>query len=87
MWAIWTSKNNISDDRGSNDPVFSIKRIKDDLALLEIPLEHAKIMPGYGWRPPEDDWVKINTDASISTDSNKGGVGGVARSPNAFLAA
>lgn len=87
MWAIWTSRNNITHDRGSIDPVFSIKRIKYDLALLDIPLEHAKIMPGYGWRPPEEDWVKINTDAGTSTDSNKGGAGGVARSPTAFLAA
>jgi hypothetical protein len=45
------------------------------------------MLPGYGWRPPDRDVVKINTDAGISLEDRKGGGGGVARSHNAFLGA
>ncbi|KAE8796914.1 Alanyl-tRNA synthetase [Hordeum vulgare] len=87
MWAIWTSRNSITHDRVSMDPVQSMKRIRETLALLELPLEQTKTLPGYGWRPPEVDWVKINTDASVSVIENKSGIGGLARSPASFVAA
>lgn len=87
MWAIWTSRNSITHDRVSMDPVQSMKRIRETLALLELPLEQIKTLPGYGWRPPEVDWVKINTDASVSVIENKSGIGGLARSPASFVAA
>jgi hypothetical protein len=64
-----------------------MKMTRDMLALLEVPLIQAKVLPGHGWRPPEDDCVKINTDACISFDAFKGGAGGVARFPNGFIGA
>ena len=48
MWAIWTSRNSITHDRVSMDPVQSMKRIRETLALLELPLEQTKTLPGYG---------------------------------------
>ena len=39
MWAIWTSRNNITHDRASMNPAQSLKRIRETLALLELPLE------------------------------------------------
>jgi hypothetical protein len=46
------------------------------------------ILPGHGWRPPEDDAIKINIDACISFEDRKGGAGGIARSSSAtFLGA
>ena len=44
------------------------------------------MLPGFGWRPPEHDWVKINTDASVSLTKNKSGVGGLARTPSFITA-
>jgi hypothetical protein len=64
-----------------------MKMTSETLALLNIPRQHAKILPGYGWRPPDDGWVKINTDAGISMEERKGGAGGIARSPAGFVAA
>jgi hypothetical protein len=72
MWAIWTSENNIVHDKGSLDPVQSMKLTQQMLSLLDVPRQHAAILPGHGWRPPEPHWVKINTDAGISFDARMG---------------
>jgi hypothetical protein len=64
-----------------------MKRTRDALALLDIPRAHAATLPGFGWRPPEEGWIKINTDAGIALDVRKGGAGGVARSPSGFMGA
>ena len=69
------------------NPAQSLKRIREALALLELPLEHTKVLPGYGWRPPEQGWVKVNTDASVSVIEHKSGAGGVARTSSTFIAA
>jgi hypothetical protein len=87
MWVIWSSRNNVVHDKGSSNPTNSMKMIRDALALLDIPRQHAAILPGHGWRPPDDDWVKINTDAGISLDARMGGAGGIARSPSGFIGA
>ena len=87
MWAIWNSRNNITHDKNGYNPTHSIKMIKDDLAILEVPLEHTRFVPGFGWKPPEYDWVKINTNAGIAGEVHKGGAGGIARSPTKFIAA
>jgi hypothetical protein len=57
------------------------------LALLDILRTHAATLPGFGWRPPEEGWIKINTDVGIALDVRKGGAGGVARSPSGFMGA
>lgn len=87
MWAIWTSRNNVTHDRDSLDPTRSMKMIIETLSLLEIPQHHARILRGHGWRPPEDECIKINTDAGISMEARRCGLGGVVKSPDAFVAA
>ena len=56
-----------------------MKRIREALAVLELPQAHACILPGHGWRPPDAGWIKINTDGSIAMQSRRGGAGGVAQ--------
>jgi hypothetical protein len=85
MWAIWTSRNSITHDIGTTDPVHSLKRIRDDLAILDLPSGHTKIMPGFGWKPPDDGWIKVNTDAGVALDARKCGAGGVARTASGFI--
>ena len=69
------------------NPVQSLKRIRETLSLLELPLEQTKVLPGYGWRPPDQGWTKINTYASVSVLEHRSGAGGVARTSSTFLAA
>lgn len=87
MWAIWHSRNRITHDGESLDPVTTVRRIKEDLAVLEIPRACAAVLPGHGWRPPDPGVIKVNTDAAMCMDSDKCGVGGVARSNTSLLGA
>lgn len=85
MWAIWHSRNRWVHDHEKLDPGNVVRKIREDLALLELPRKQASILPGYGWRPPEDDIVKINCDGAIDILFGKGGAGGVARSASRLL--
>lgn len=85
MWSIWTSQNQWTHDGDKLDPANSVRLTREALALLDIPLQHVNVLPGHGWRPPESDQIKINTDAAIIHDEGKSGAGGVARSSTALL--
>ena len=87
MWAIWMSHNRRTHDQENIDPVSSVRRIREDLALLDIPRQVFIPLPGHGWRPPEEAYIKINTDAAIRFDTASAGLGGVARSSSALLGA
>jgi hypothetical protein len=43
-----------------------MKLTRDALAILELPRQHANTLPGFGWESPDEDGIKINTDAGIS---------------------
>jgi hypothetical protein len=62
-----------------------MKLTREALALLDIPGQHARTLPGYGWRPPDEYFVKINTDAGIVFDTMMGVAGGIARWPTGFM--
>jgi hypothetical protein len=79
MWSIWHLRNRWKHDEEQTDLVFSVKATREALALLEFPWQQV-VMPGHGWRPPEAEFIKINTDGSVNTAEGKGGAGGVARS-------
>ena len=87
MWSIWHSRNLWTHDKEESDPRNSMRIIRETLAILELPREQAAVLPGHGWRPPEQGSVKINTDAAIDSDHHKGGAGGVARSSSGLVGA
>jgi hypothetical protein len=45
------------------------------------------VLPGFGWRPPDVGCIKINTDASVTSEARKSGAGGVVRDLAGFVAA
>jgi hypothetical protein len=49
-----SSRNSWTHDRGSYDPVQSIKMAQEALAVLEVPKRYAAILSGPRWRPPEE---------------------------------
>jgi hypothetical protein len=77
MLAIWTSKNIVVHEKGSLDPIQSMKLTREALALLDVPRQHARTLPGYGWWQPDVDYVKINTDAGIAFNTLMGGARGI----------
>ncbi|KAE8797985.1 Alanyl-tRNA synthetase [Hordeum vulgare] len=87
MWSIWSSRNRWTHDGEKFDPVSSIKLTREALALLDVPKQQAAMLSGHGWRPPELDQVKINTDAAVRFLEEKSGAGGVARSQTALMGA
>ncbi|KAE8775544.1 Alanyl-tRNA synthetase [Hordeum vulgare] len=48
MWAIWTSRNNATHDKRELDPVLSMQKTREALPVLELPRNHARILPGHG---------------------------------------
>ena len=87
MYYIWSSRNRWTHDREAYDPAQAVKWVHEMLALLELPKKKSGVNTAQCWRPPDVGWVKINTDAAISSEFSKGGAGGVARSHVAFLGA
>ncbi|XP_073363418.1 uncharacterized protein [Aegilops tauschii subsp. strangulata] len=85
MWAIWTSRNNITHDKASLDLLVSMKKTREALAILELPRVQARTLPGFGWHPPNEGCIKINTDAGISMEARLANVGGIACSSSAFI--
>ena len=47
MWAIWTSRNNITHEKARMDHVHSLKMIRDALAVIEIQIKHAIVLQGH----------------------------------------
>jgi hypothetical protein len=86
MWSIWHSRNIWKPDDGITDHVFSVKATREALALLEFPRQQ-EVLPGHGWRPPDEGYVKINTYGSINSAEGNGGAGGVARSSSRLIGA
>ena len=66
MWSIWHSHNRWTHDSEGYNPSHAIRHIRESLALLEVPLQQARVLPGHGWRPPEFGEVKINSDSAIT---------------------
>jgi hypothetical protein len=58
---------------------------KEALAVLALPKKHNMTLHGHGWRPLDDDVVKINIDGGLFLKARKGGVGVVARSQSTYL--
>ncbi|KAE8777961.1 Alanyl-tRNA synthetase [Hordeum vulgare] len=85
IWSIWSSRNTWTHDGEKFDPVNSITR--EALDLLDVPKQQAAMLPGHGWRPPEPDQVKINTDAAVRFTEEKSGAGGDARSQTSLMGA
>jgi hypothetical protein len=75
MWSIWHSRNLRKHDEEHLDPIASLKITRETLALLELPRQQI-VLPGHGWKPPDGECVKINTDGSINFAESKGGAGG-----------
>ena len=78
------SRNRLTHDREGWDPAASVRRIREDLAILELPRQLTSTLPGYGWEPPDD---SINTDVVVHLDDGNAGLGGVARSSSGFKGA
>ena len=45
------------------------------------------VLPGFGWRPPDEGAVKITTDGALDLHGGRGGASGIARWSTAFLGA
>ena len=87
MWSIWHSRNSIKHGEEGRDPLSTMRATKEAIALLHLPHKDTHVLPGFGWRPPNEGFVKINTARAINSDSGVAGAGGGARSSTALLAA
>jgi hypothetical protein len=65
MWSIWHSRNKWKHEGEAIDPRFSIKLTRVALALLDFSKKQI-ILPGHGWRPPDEGFVVVNTNGAIN---------------------
>ena len=87
MHTIRSSRSRWTHDEEGYSPAHAIKQAGDDLILLELPKTHHVGRVNQCWRPPDPDWVKMNTDEAIDTQAQVGGAGGMARSHLSFMGA
>ena len=87
MWSIWHSQNRIKHDEEGRDPTAMIRATKEAIALLHLLRKDTLVLPGFGWWPPGDGFLKITTDGALNLADGRGGAGGIARAPTTLLGA
>ena len=88
MHARWTARNRCTHDEDISNPEYVVRKVREDLLLLELPLVQRRVMAGQCWRPPDPGWITINTDGAIDFENRTGGGGGgVVRSHFSFMGA
>jgi hypothetical protein len=63
-YSIWSSRNRITHDKEDSDPIQTLKKIMEELHMLEFQGKIPRSPPGKLWRPPDPGWIKINTDGA-----------------------
>ena len=53
MHSIWSARNRWTHDQDTFNPEHVVSKIKEDLALLEVPSVQRKIAPMQCWHPPD----------------------------------
>ncbi|KAI4980919.1 hypothetical protein ZWY2020_021404 [Hordeum vulgare] len=87
MWSISHSRNRLTHGEEQLDPVNSVRQTREALTLLDIPRHHALVLSGFGWHSRESGFIKINMDAAIKREDDRGGARGIAHSLSSFLGA
>ena len=72
MWNIWHSRNRVKHDGEALDPVTTARRTRKVMAILELPRKEPVVLPGHGWRPPEQGVIKISTDGALNFEEGRG---------------
>ncbi|XBH88494.1 hypothetical protein VPH35_075770 [Triticum aestivum] len=81
MWIIWSSRNRYTHEEVKYQPGRSMVLVKELIQALYIPTEGVD-KRNFGkekWKPPEEGWCKINTDASVNVIGGSSAIGMVAQ--------
>jgi hypothetical protein len=66
MWSIWNSGNKYTDEEVKFQPLKSVELVDEVIRALEIPPEQAQTeRVRQVWKPPDQGWIKLNTDGAI----------------------
>ena len=86
MWAVWHSRNRYTHGEQVYQPSQSMIIIEEIVRALEFPVsvKNQPVCPPR-WMPPDEDWVKINTDGATHSSRVRGGTGFVARDHHGFF--
>jgi len=81
-WSLWSGRNARRHGRKAWEPgaaVHHISNMLEDLAGMQLPIEKKLQKKVERWQGPEQDWVKVNTDAASTVDVGSGSSGAVIR--------
>lgn len=81
-WALWTGRNARRHGRKVWEPGATARYITsllEDLISLKMPSPVGKPARDTKWHPPEEGWVKLNTDAAFNINLFTGSAGVVMR--------
>ncbi|KAM3351906.1 hypothetical protein ACQJBY_023652 [Aegilops geniculata] len=81
MWIIWSSRNKYTHEEVKYQPGRSMVLVKELIQALYIPAEAVdkRSLGKERWKPPEEGWCKINTDASVNVNGGSSAIGMVTR--------
>jgi hypothetical protein len=87
VWSLWTGRNARRHGRirwSPGAPVRHVAAMVEDLMCLEVQADKPTRVPGR-WTRPQEQWVKVNTDASFMPSSSSGAGGAVIRDADGRL--
>ncbi|XBI99595.1 hypothetical protein VPH35_019648 [Triticum aestivum] len=81
MWAIWSSRNKYTHEEIKYQPGRSMVLVRELIQALYIQPDTAegRCTTKERWKPPEEGWCKINTDAAVDVSGSSSAIGLVAR--------
>jgi hypothetical protein len=82
LWCWWCERNNIREGkrgRPSVEIAWTIQHQAEEFWKLGKVERKAPVAVSTTWKPPGEDWIKVNVDGAFKPDVQKGGWGAVLR--------
>lgn len=81
-YELWLARNNAREAGRLEDPTLvteRVMRLNEEWKSIHEAEKKMKVKESMQWRPPDEDWIKVNADGAVTKAMEQGGGGAVPR--------